>query len=48
MDKIDLKKSLEFLKSKGFKASKDTRMKEAANALEITPYELFEKLKMIQ
>jgi len=36
------------LRNKDFEASSQTRMKEAANALGMTPYELFDKLKMIQ
>lgn len=47
MNKINLKKSIDFLEKKGFKAASDTRMKEAATALDITPYQLYEKLKTL-
>ena len=43
-----IKNSLEFLKTKGFKATEKTRMREIANALGVTPYEVFDKLKTIQ
>jgi len=48
MDKINLEKSLLFLQGKGFDATAQSRMRKAANALGITPYELFEKLKTLQ
>jgi len=48
MDKINLKKSLLFLQKEGFNATPQSRMREAANALGITPYELFDKLKTLQ
>jgi hypothetical protein len=48
MDKINLKKSLLFLQNEGFDATPQSRMREAANTLGITPYELFDKLKTLQ
>ncbi len=48
MDKINLKKSLLFLQKEGFDATPQSRMREAANALGITPYELFDKLTTLQ
>lgn len=48
MNKINLEKSLLYLETKAYKATSETRMREIANALDITPYELFDKLKMIQ
>ena len=48
MDKVNLKKSLLFLQKEGFNATPQSRMREAANALGITPYELFDKLKTLQ
>ena len=48
MDKINLEKSLLFLEKKGFDATPQSRMREAADALGITPYELFDKLKILQ
>lgn len=48
MNKINLEKSLLYLERKGYKATSETRMREIANALDATPYELFDKLKMIQ
>ncbi|NOR58473.1 MAG: DUF4405 domain-containing protein, partial [Sulfurimonas sp.] len=47
MNKIRLEKSIKFLEKKGFKASTDTRMKEAAEALGVTPYKLYEKLRTL-
>ncbi len=47
MKKINLEKSLSFLQEKGFDATPQSRMREAANALGITPYTLFEQLKML-
>lgn len=47
MNKISLEKSIKFLEKKGVKASADTRMKEAATELEITPYQLYEKLRTL-
>ncbi|WP_373035656.1 DUF4405 domain-containing protein [Sulfurimonas sp.] len=47
MNKINLKKSIDFLEKKGVKAASDTRMKKAATALDITPYQLYEKLKTL-
>jgi len=48
MNVIDLEKSLLFLKEKGFEAKPISRMREIANALETTPYELFDTLKVLQ
>jgi len=48
MNKIDLEKSLLYLEKKGYEATSQSRMKEIANTLDITPYELYDKLKMIQ
>jgi len=48
MDKINLGESLELLEKKGFRATEKTRMREIANALGVTPYEVFDKLKTIQ
>ncbi len=48
MDKINLKKSLLFLQKEGFDATPQSRMREAANAMGITPYELFDKLTTLQ
>ena len=48
MHKINLEKSLLFLQEKGFDATPQSQMREAANALGITPYELFDKLKTLQ
>jgi hypothetical protein len=47
LNKISLEKSIEFLEKQGFKASSDTKMKEAAEALGVTPYKLYEKLKTL-
>jgi len=47
MDKIDLEKSLHFLEEKKVDATGKSRMKKLADTLEITPYELFEKLKAL-
>ena len=47
MSKINLKKSIDFLEKNGLKATSDTKMKEAATALDMTPYQLYEKLKML-
>ena len=47
MEKIDLAKSLAYLKEKGVDATPQTRMKEASNALGIMPYELYEQLKAL-
>jgi hypothetical protein len=45
MNKINLQKAILFLQKKGFDATPQNRMKEAANALSTTPYELYEQLK---
>lgn len=45
MHKIDLNKSLYYLKEKGFKATSQTRMREASEELGLTPNQLFKKLK---
>lgn len=45
MQKIDLEKSIKYLHEKGFDATEESRMREAANTLGQTPYELFENLK---
>lgn len=47
MKKIDLEKSILFLKDKGFDATPQSRMREVANELEKTPYELYAKLKAL-
>ena len=47
MNKISLEKSIKFLEKKGVKASSDTRMKEAAEELGVTPYKLYEKLRTL-
>jgi len=47
MNKINLEKSIKFLEKKGFEASSGTRMKEAAEALGVTPYTLYEELKTL-
>lgn len=47
MKKINLEKSLVFLREKGFDATPQSRMREAANALGTTPYTLYEKLKTL-
>ena len=47
MKKIDLQKSLIYIKQKGFeKVNKDSKMKEIADNLNITPFELYEKLTL--
>lgn len=45
MKKIDLKKSIKYLKSKGFEADKNSRMRKAADALDMSPHELYEELE---
>lgn len=45
MGKIDLEMSLQFLRQKGFDATPQSKMREAANALDLTPYNLYEQLK---
>lgn len=45
MGKIDLDKSVTYLKEKGVEASPQTTMKEAANELGMMPFELYEQLK---
>ncbi len=47
MDKINLEKSLHFLKEKKIDATAQSRMKKVSDTLETTPYELFEKLKAL-
>jgi hypothetical protein len=47
MQKIHLEKSLLFLKDRGFDATSQTKMREAAEAIGLTPYQLFEKLKVL-
>lgn len=47
VDLIDLERSLLFLQKKGFDAKPQSRMREAADALDITPYELFERLNAL-
>lgn len=42
---IDLDAALASLKAKGYDATADTRMRDAAEALGTTPYSLFEELK---
>lgn len=48
MEVIDLGQSLQFLRQKGFEATPESRMREAANALGLTPYTLFEELKALK
>ncbi len=48
MNKINLEKSLLYLENRGYKATSETRMREIADALDKTPYEIFDKLKMVQ
>lgn len=48
MELIDLEQSLQFLRQKGFEATPESRMREAANALGLTPYTLFEELKALK
>lgn len=47
MDKINLEKSLRFLEEKKANATPKSRMKDAADELGTTPYELFEQLKAL-
>ena len=47
MKKIDLEKSIVFLKEKNFDAVPKSRMKEVADGLDTTPYELYEVLKTL-
>ena len=44
MQKIDLERSLAYLKQQGVDATPETRMREAADALGTTPYEMYERL----
>lgn len=48
MKKINLEKSLAFLKEKAFNATPQSRMREAANALGTTPYTLYKQLKVLK
>ncbi len=48
MNVINLEKSLLFLKEKGINATPQSRIRKLANALETTPHELFNTLKMLQ
>ncbi|MFT7003174.1 MAG: biotin operon repressor [Sulfurimonas sp.] len=48
LSEINLEKSIIYLQKEGFEASSQTRMKKAANALETTPFELYEKLKVLK
>ncbi|MFT7823267.1 MAG: DUF4405 domain-containing protein [Sulfurimonas sp.] len=48
MKKINLEKSLILLKEKGFDATPQSRMREAANALGTTPYALYKQLKKLK
>ena len=48
MNKINLEKSLLYLENRGYKATPESRMREIANTLDETPYEIFDKLKMVQ
>lgn len=48
MDKINLERSLLFLQENGFEATPQSQMREAASTLNITPYELFDRLKKLQ
>ena len=44
---LDLDKSLAYLRQKGMEATPQTRIRDAADALNTTPYALFESLKML-
>ncbi len=49
MQKIDLEKSMEYIKKKGFvNVQKDTKMKTIADELDTEPYELYTKLKTLK
>lgn len=45
MGKIDLKKSLHYIRAKGFEATSQSKMREAADALGTTPFPLYGELK---
>ena len=47
MKKIDLQKSLVYLKKQGFDASGDVRMKQVADHFEVTPYEMYGRLQKV-
>lgn len=47
MQKISLEKSLSYLKEQGFEATQQSTMREVANALNETPYEIFTRLKTL-
>lgn len=47
MEKIDLEKSLAYLKKKGFDATDTMRMREVADHFELTPYEMYGRLKKV-
>jgi hypothetical protein len=47
MNKIDLDKSLAYLKKKGLNATQEMRMREVADHFELTPYEMYERLKKV-
>lgn len=42
---IDIEKSISILKEKGIKVDKDSKMKELANQLEVTPFDLLEMIR---
>jgi hypothetical protein len=48
LGKINLEKSIKFLANSNFEANSNTRMKKAANALDITPNELYKKIKALK
>ncbi|MDA3946764.1 MAG: DUF4405 domain-containing protein [Helicobacteraceae bacterium] len=48
MEMIDLEMSLQFLQKQGFDATPESKVREAANALGLTPYTLFEQLKALK
>jgi hypothetical protein len=48
MNVINLKATIKLLNEKGFEGTPQSRMKDAANAMNMTPYELFEILKTPQ
>ena len=47
MGKIDLEKSLAYLKKRGLEAQGDMRMRAIADHFESTPFEMYEKLKKV-
>ena len=47
MQKIDLEKSLQYIKAQNIDITPQSRMRKIADEMNITPYELFEKLKTL-